>query len=90
MSRHSISPTANRGHQTDPSALLDVKAVAQLCGCSERHIYRMSGEKMPAPVRLGSLVRWVRRTGDPTTGIEDWIAAGCPAVSDSAAAGGRC
>ena len=61
-------------------ALLDVKGVAALLGCSARHIYRLSdGGKMPAPVRLGALVRW-RRRGGPDTGIDDWIAAGCPSM----------
>jgi excisionase family DNA binding protein len=55
--------------------LLDVKTVADLCDASTRHIYRLADAgKMPAPIRLGSLVRWSRRS------ISDWIAAGCPAV----------
>lgn len=54
--------------------LLDVRAVAALCGCSPRHIYRLTDRgKMPAPIRLGGLVRWSRRV------IENWIAEGCPA-----------
>ena len=54
------------------SALLSVKDVARLLGCSSRHIYRMSDiGKMPRPVRLGSLVRWNR------SALEQWIAEGC-------------
>jgi excisionase family DNA binding protein len=61
------------------AALLDVQAVAGLLNCSPRHVYRMTDAgRMPRPVRLGALVRWRRSTGDPATGIEDWIAAGCP------------
>jgi excisionase family DNA binding protein len=53
-------------------ALLDVRAVAKLLGCSTRHVYRLSdGGQMPAPLKLGALVRWRRQA------IEDWIAAGC-------------
>ena len=65
-----------------PTALVgDVEVVAGLLTCSTRHVYRLSDAgKMPRPVKLGALVRWRRSTGDPKTGIEDWIAAGCPAV----------
>jgi excisionase family DNA binding protein len=56
-------------------ALLDVKAVAALLGCSPRHVYRLSDSgRMPAPHKLGALVRWNR------AGLEDWIAAGCPST----------
>src|SRR5262249_30706542 len=57
----------------DSSALLlDVQTVAALLHCSPRHVYRLSDAgRMPAPVRLGSLVRWPRQA------LEDWIAAGC-------------
>jgi excisionase family DNA binding protein len=60
----------------DASAkLLDVQAVAELLGCSQRHVYRLSDAgKMPAPVKLGSLVRW------SATAIREWIDQGCPSV----------
>lgn len=55
--------------------LLDVQAVAAMLGCSARHIYRLSDAgKMPAPVRLGSLVRWNRDA------LESWISEGCPSA----------
>ncbi len=60
----------------DPSAaqLLDVKGVAGLLRCSERHVWRLADRKaMPAAVRLGALVRWDRAA------VLAWIAAGCPA-----------
>jgi excisionase family DNA binding protein len=54
------------------AALLDVRGVAALLGCSPRHCYRLADSgHMPPPVRLGVLVRWRRKT------IEDWIAGGC-------------
>lgn len=58
----------------DASAkLLDVQSVAEMLGCSARHVYRLSDAgRMPAPVKLGALVRWNRAA------VEDWIAAGCP------------
>lgn len=53
--------------------LLDVQAVAEMLGCSTRHVYRLSDAgRMPAPVKLGALVRWNRAA------VEEWIAAGCP------------
>ena len=56
-----------------PAKLIDVRNVAELLGCSIRHVYRLSDAgRMPAPVKLGSLIRW------PRIAIEDWIAAGCP------------
>ena len=55
--------------------LLDVQAVAEMLGCSARHIYRLSDSgRMPAPVKLGALVRWNRAA------IESWVAAGCPSA----------
>lgn len=59
----------------EPAALLDVDQVAALCGCSARHVYRLSDAgRMPAPVKLGALVRWNRSV------IESWLDEGCPAV----------
>ena len=61
--------------QATAPALLDVKGVAVLANCSTRHVYRLSDSgKMPAPVRLGALVRWRRSE------IEEWIAGGCKSV----------
>ncbi len=53
--------------------LLNRDAVAALLGCSAKHVGRLADSgRMPAPVRLGWLVRW--RRGD----VERWIAEGCP------------
>lgn len=55
--------------------LLDVETVAAVCDCSSRHIYRLAdSDRMPRPVRLGSLVRWRKDQ------IFQWIDAGCPSV----------
>lgn len=55
--------------------LLGVEELARLLKCSVRHVRRLCDRgMMPAPVRLGALLRWSRAT------IEDWIAAGCPAA----------
>ncbi len=60
----------------EPSAkLLDVQAVAELLDCSQRHVYRLSDAgRMPAPVKLGSLVRW------SASSICAWIDQGCKPV----------
>ncbi len=53
-------------------ALLDVRAVAHLLGCSPRHVYRLADAgRMPAPVRVGALVRWRRAD------LDAWLADGC-------------
>jgi excisionase family DNA binding protein len=55
-----------------PAALLDVRVVAALLSCSVRHVYRLSDAgRLPAPVRLGALVRWRRQE------LLDWLAGGC-------------
>jgi excisionase family DNA binding protein len=68
---------------TDASAkLLDVQAVAELLGCSARHVYRLSDAgRMPVPVKLGSLVRW------SAAAIREWIDQGCPSVRNVKGAG---
>ncbi len=64
----------------DYLALLDVRAVARLLGCSTRHVHRLADTgRMPAPVRLGALVRWRRED------LDAWLAAGCRACSPPAA-----
>ncbi len=68
----------------EPARLLDVDAVAAMCGESGRHVYRLADSgRMPRPIRLGGAVRWDRTT------IEQWIAAGCPSVATSTHRGPR-
>jgi excisionase family DNA binding protein len=60
---------------TSLAQLLDVQAVAELLNCSTRHVYRLSDAgRMPAPLKVGALVRWKRAE------LEEWINAGCPPV----------
>jgi excisionase family DNA binding protein len=55
--------------------LLDVRAVAELLDCSARHVYRLADAgRMPAPVRIGALVRWRR------SDLNAWLAEGCKPV----------
>jgi excisionase family DNA binding protein len=54
---------------------MDVKAVAELLGCSQRHIYRLANAgDMPAPVKIGALNRWRRAD------LEAWLDNGCKPV----------
>ncbi len=51
----------------------DVGGVAELLGCSPRHVRRLADSgAMPRPIHLGRLVRW--RKAD----VDQWLAAGCP------------
>jgi len=54
-------------------ALLNCRQVALLLGVSVRSVYRLrDGQRMPRPVRVGTLLRW--REGD----LRQWLDAGCP------------
>jgi excisionase family DNA binding protein len=56
--------------------LLDIVSVAKFLGCSPRHVSRLaSSGKMPAPVEVGSLIRWSKQS------IKEWVSAGCPDCS---------
>jgi excisionase family DNA binding protein len=60
--------------------LIDVRAVAELLGCSDRHVYRLADNgRMPKPRKLGALCRWSRAE------IDAWIAGGCPAIETDCA-----
>ena len=62
--------------------LIDSEEVAEMLGCSARHVRRMAqSDKMPRPIRLGALVRWDRDM------IAKWISRGCPSPSRSGGAG---
>ena len=54
-------------------ALLDARDVAAMLKCSRRTICRlMDAGRIPAPIRLGGLLRWDRRA------LLEWITQGCP------------
>ena len=73
--------------ESPEKSLGDVQVVSEICDCSTRHVNRMSDAgRMPAPVKLGALVRWRLRTGNPMTGVLDWIEAGCPSCRRSSRA----
>ncbi|MCY2924937.1 MAG: helix-turn-helix domain-containing protein [Planctomycetota bacterium] len=56
-----------------PATLLTICQVAAILDCSPRTVYRLvDAGRVPAPHRLGSLLRW-----NPVV-IQTWIAEGCP------------
>ena len=64
------------------AALLDVKQVAAILNCSQRHVFRLAvAGAMPKPRKLGTLVRW------NCSQLETWIADGCPASDAEAGKG---
>ncbi len=70
------------GKAKAPAELLDIRKVAAMLCCSTRHVNRLADAgKMPAPSRLGALVRWNRAE------IERWITEGCPDLAGNK--GGR-
>ena len=74
--------TATTPERATGRKLGDVRAVAEKLDCSPRHIYRMADAgRMPAPIRLASLVRWDLEE------IDRWIAGGCPSVRQMKGAG---
>ncbi|MBS3735060.1 MAG: helix-turn-helix domain-containing protein [Phycisphaerae bacterium] len=54
-------------------SMMTVDDVAKFLGCSARTVYRLIATgAMPAPLRIGGLIRWQREV------LESWIARGCP------------
>lgn len=72
-----MSETHLKSITTEQSAaspvLLSVHDLATMLNCSVRHIYRLvDTQRIPQPVKLGALLRWVKAD------IDQWIANGCP------------
>jgi predicted DNA-binding transcriptional regulator AlpA len=63
---------------SDEPLTMTIKDVAKALQCSNRHITNLRKQnRIPQPARLGKRkgIRWPRQV------IEDWIAAGCPALA---------
>jgi len=59
---------------TPAPTLISADDLATQLSCCPRHVRRMSDRGvMPAPVKVGRLVRW------PREAIAHWIESGCPA-----------
>ncbi len=72
---------ASTSHElvVDTHALVDIKVVTKLTSLSAATTWRNNEQGlMPRGLKIGRSVRWRLRTGDPKTGILDWIEAGCP------------
>ena len=68
-----IVPTRDDVPGSDAPLLIAAGEVARLLNVSKRTLWRLlSAGKVPAPVRLGSAVRWRRDE------LEQWILQGCP------------
>ncbi len=75
MSRKAQIPESLTEQEVVSPALLDVKDVAKLLGCSERHVVRLADSgRMPPPVKLGTLRRWQALV------LNEWVSNGCPVV----------
>ena len=61
--------------KTADAVLVDVTEVARMLGVCKQHVRRLADSgRMPAPRRLGQLVRWSKAE------ILKWCADGCPRV----------
>lgn len=59
--------------------MVDIRELAELTGLSLATLWRHhEAGLIPAGCKIGRAVRWRLRTGDPSTGILDWLEAGCP------------
>ena len=66
------------------TGMIDVDAIAELLGCSSRHVRRLADSgAMPRPIHLGRLVRWRRAD------MDRWLAAGCPSCRPAPKGGVR-
>ena len=64
---------------SDTVRLIDVVELAKITALSKPTLWRNNEHGIiPRGRKIGRSVRWVLRTGDPMTGILDWIEAGCP------------
>jgi prophage regulatory protein len=58
---------------TSKITLLTARALAGLLSVSRRQVFRLnSAGKLPAPIRIGGVVRWSAQQ------ISDWLSAGAP------------
>ena len=66
------------------AVLIDARQLAAMLSISVPTVWRMrDAGRLPEPLRLtAQCVRWRLRTGDPTTGVLDWIDAGCPPFNE--------
>lgn len=65
--------------QINSLQLIGIDEVSRITGLSKATIWRHNDDGiMPEGLKIGRSVRWRLRTGNPKTGIADWIESGCP------------
>lgn len=63
----------------DICRLIDIGELAKITGLSKPTLWRHREDGLiPPGCKIGRAVRWRLRTGDCSTGILDWLDAGCP------------
>ena len=73
-------PVRDLKNVAEEHRLVDIDYLAELTGLSKPTLRRMNADQaaMPRGIRIGRRsIRWRLRTGEPKTGILDWIEAGC-------------
>ena len=69
----------------DDRRLIDITELARLTGLSKPTLWRHNENRLlPKTMKIGRAVRWRLRTGDPETGVLDWLDAGCPSRCEAA------
>ena len=70
-------------HIPDSHQLVDKPFMKTLTRLSGPTLDRLrAANALPKAIRIGRSLRWRLRTGDPATGVLDWVEAGCPCLSD--------
>lgn len=67
--------------------LIDIDYLVTLTGLSKPTLRRLNSarnQSFPKGLKIGRSVRWRLRSGDPATGILDWVEAGCQLNSSDA------
>lgn len=67
------------------AALIDAAEFARLLSVSKPTLWRLrdSGKLPLATALTAQILRWHLRTGNPSTGVLDWIENGCEPVATS-------
>lgn len=65
----------------DEHRMVEIDWLADATGLSKPTLHRHhKAGLIPRGCKIARSVRWRLRTGDPKTGILDWLEAGCPSV----------
>jgi predicted DNA-binding transcriptional regulator AlpA len=68
----------------DDCQMIDISGLSKITGLSKPTLWRHHDTGLiPAGCKIGRAVRWRLRTGDPQTGVLDWVDAGCPSRVDA-------